>query len=92
MARSNYADVPIEDSTGLVEHTIRLGNYGRAYTPTASERDIEGAYSSLAADSMNGDWSWKPQRDKALGHKFVTFRGVPAGAPELYRLAAFSRS
>jgi hypothetical protein len=39
--------------------------------------------SSLVERSMGGDWSWKPERDKTLGDYFVTFRGVPPGAPEI---------
>ena len=31
-----------------------------------------------------GDWSWKPARDKRVGDKMVTFMGVPKGAAELY--------
>ena len=30
-----------------------------------------------------GDWSWKPARDKALGERMVTFRGVPKCAAEM---------
>lgn len=59
MARSNYADEPTDDWSPH-EFLIRLGNYNRAYTPSASERDIEGSYSNLAADSF-GDHFWRPR-------------------------------
>ncbi len=36
----------------------------------------------LLAGDTEGDWSWKPGRDRLLGDKMVTFRGVPPGMPE----------
>jgi hypothetical protein len=39
---------------------------------------------SFGNESVLGDWSWKPHRDKALGVNFKTFRGVPQGAAEIY--------
>lgn len=81
-SRSNYADKP-SDGAGLTEHRLNLANDSRAFTPDSGERDGEGTYSNLALHAT-GDWSWKPGRDAALGENFVTFRGVPPGAAELY--------
>ena len=37
----------------------------------------------LLAGDTEGDWSWKPGRDRLLGDKMVTFRGVPPSQAEL---------
>src|SRR5579859_4481875 len=61
--------------------------------PTVRHRKRAGVIALLTADdSCGGDWSWKPNRDRLLGPHMRTFRGVPAGAAELYRASAFSRS
>jgi hypothetical protein len=46
--------------------------------------ETAGGFTSMLWDDSTGDWSWKPYRDKRLGDKMVTFRGVPHGAAELY--------
>jgi hypothetical protein len=63
------------------EHKLRLGDH-RGFTPSDNEEE-GGQYGGLAAGAT-GDWSWKPGRDKWLGDRMVTFRGVPKGAAELY--------
>jgi hypothetical protein len=40
------------------------------------------AHEFWAFADHNGDWSWKPARDKLLGDKFVTFLGVPPSVAE----------
>jgi hypothetical protein len=86
--KSNYADKPTGDYSP-VEYKI-FSHDNRAFTPHGGMNG-EHLIGQLAADS-NGDWSWKPARDKALGgHKspyiggFHTFKGVPPSAAELYR-------
>lgn len=89
--RSNYSDKNA-DTFALPEHKIFSAGV-RTYTPSDNESS-GGFHSSLAEESMNGDWSWKPQRDKRLksGYDkdrayfddFKTFRGVPPSAAELY--------
>lgn len=89
MALSNYADRPSNDYQGaLPEHRDRLSSNPRAYTPSDGEND-EGGYSTLAANS-NGDWSWKPFRDRVLGDDLQTFTGVPPSAAELYGRMSYS--
>lgn len=65
MARSNYADKPVSDDRVGVLHQHRLvfDHISRAYTPTASEKDIDGTQHTIAADAC-GDWSWKPHRNQ----------------------------
>jgi hypothetical protein len=36
----------------------------------------------ILGGDTEGDWSWKPGRDKLLGEDMVTFLGVPKGMPE----------
>jgi len=48
----------------------------------AGERALQTA--RILGGDPEGDWSWKPQRDRLLGKDMGTFRGVPKGAAELY--------
>lgn len=41
--------------------------------------------SSILTADTNGDWSWKPARDRAISENLRTFRGVPPSGAELYR-------
>jgi len=61
--RSNYADkVLSEDQVGAIpQHRLAFDHNPCAYTPTSSERDIDGTHYTLASDSV-GDWSWQPWR------------------------------
>lgn len=78
----------------ITEQTPLLHSRERAFDPVrghvAASDSTDGGHSRLMEDCM-GDWSWKPLRDRALGQDtlfkksdFVTFRGVPPGAAELY--------
>ena len=63
MARSNYADTPIEEELhgSLPVHRDRLSSDPRAYTPSDGEDD-GGYYNKLVEAAGAGDWSWQPQR------------------------------
>ena len=55
---------------------------------TAERQDQPGAELNLKGfgsrdTDCGGDWSWKPYRDKALGIRFRTFKGVPPSMAEL---------
>jgi hypothetical protein len=91
----DYRDVPLFDSTkagGKIRQAERQDEPGAEKPTEGSISDStvpkpKGRLSLLAlesADFLNGDWSWKPGRDKRLGKNFVTFRGVPPSAAELY--------
>lgn len=87
--KSNYADKTIEESVDTrAEYRLHLES-PRAYVPSqGQEEDGAPGGAALHAAGMSyeigGDWSWKPWRDKRLAEDFKTFRGVPAGAAELY--------
>lgn len=70
------------------EETFRELMQGYEETPAGSQvRSDPGlaAYlRALESGDNNGDWSWKPLRDKALSDSFHTFLGVPPSAAELY--------
>lgn len=77
--RHKYAQA--EDSISEApEYTVHI-NPSRRYS--GGETDGAPVLSTLT-ETCSGDWSWKPARDKALGDDFITFRGVPASAAELY--------
>ena len=76
--------MPIRQSMFETEHALLPRMVERAYTPTPGEKDREGNHGNLAIESLGGDWSWKPWRDKKLGDSMKTFLGVPAGAAEIY--------
>lgn len=91
--RSNYADKPQMDEAYLPPGGLPISFGSRAYDPTAGTDDGEGgSRSSLFENSLGGDWSWRPHRDKLLtsGYDkdgkyfdhFKTFLGVPKGMPE----------
>lgn len=88
--RSNYADKPNDVGSWLQEHPITMGSYNRAFTPTSSEGEKPGIFGKLARDSLSGDWSWKPARDRSatIYGLFHTFLGVPPGGAELSHRAA----
>lgn len=94
MANSNYADKSIsEDHTGvLTQHRLNFGNDARGFTPTASEDDKPGRHGNLVENS-NGDWSWKPERNKQFPQfEMPAYAGAMRGPAELYRREAFPRS
>lgn len=76
--------MPIRQSVFDVEHSLLPRMVERAYTPTPGEKDREGNHGNLAIESLGGDWSWKPLRDKQLGERMKTFFGVPASAAETH--------
>lgn len=95
---SKYRDQ--EDGDSWMPHVHQDKRYSpRAFTPSDNEHDDGAGQSKLIVDSFNGDWSWKPERDALLRKRldaarrkdpdapdnFVTFRGVPPSAAELYR-------
>jgi hypothetical protein len=45
----------------MLEHRLFAVGDARAYTPTTSEKDVEGIHGVLSQSSA-GDWSWKPER------------------------------
>lgn len=57
----------------------------RRYTPNDGEGEGNAGYSRLVEESLSGDWSWKPERDRTatIFDLFKTFRGVPPGGAEL---------
>lgn len=63
MALSKYGCHPTESDLdgGIPVHTLSFERNPRAFVPTASEKDIEGAYHTVAFDA-SGDWSWQPGR------------------------------
>jgi hypothetical protein len=84
VARSNYADIPIDNENNGAVATHRLFHHSdlRAFIPT--DGVSKPVYGRLAVDA-NGDWSWKPCRDRLLTlyDAFRTFHGVPPGGAEL---------
>lgn len=83
-SRSNYSD-PVD--TGPYSPTIYKDkrHSERAYTPSDSESDEGVGHSKLAEDSLNGNWSWKPERNSAFPQfEMPAFKGVPPSAAELY--------
>lgn len=93
-SRSNYADKTVSDgsSGALHQHRLAFDRNARAYTPTASEKDIDGTQHTIAADAT-GDWSWKPHRNAQFPQfEMPAFAGVPRSAAELYRGEVFARA
>lgn len=84
MARSNYADKPIdnENNGAIATHRLLYYSDSRAFVP--SDGASAPIYGRLAVDA-NGDWSWKPYRDRlaTMFDAFRTFGGVPPGGAEL---------
>lgn len=79
--RSNYADKPASDGA-VPAHRLNFGSDARAYTPTSGEPDGEGMYGNLAANSLNGSWEWKPERDARVGANFRPLRSRAKGPAE----------
>lgn len=61
MARSNYADKPLNSFGGIPEHRLAFNNDARGFTPDAGESDGEGKYGNLAAASIS-DSAFKSAR------------------------------
>jgi hypothetical protein len=55
----------------------------RALTPHGGSSG-EHVRGEMAERAHGGDWSWKPERDKRLGDRMVTFRGVSKGTAETH--------
>lgn len=96
-SRSNYADKPTTEDGYMPRGGLPINFGSRTYDPTVGGDDGEGgSHSSLFENSLGGDWSWKPARNKAMGYgaesTFVTFRGVPPSPAELYRGQVFTRA
>lgn len=67
---------------------LNLGSDGRTPPAGCWGDDSHPSPSSRFGD-FNGDWSWKPARDKALGED-ITLTGVPPSAAELYGRNSYS--
>lgn len=96
MAHSKYSDAKmIEPPPFYREHVLHM-NGARRFNPTPGTSDATGPLMSLLTENSQGDWSWKPARDRASGYgkgsTFKTFLGVPPSAAELYRGQVFARA
>ena len=69
----------------IEEYQVLTDSRARRFTPGE-----DGGHFSALTEACSGDWSWKPGRDKALGDKMVTFKGVPPSAAELYGRSSYS--
>ncbi len=81
-------DVPVFDQ-GKVGKKVRAERYDEPGEERPTEADItdptcrhRARQFFLLIPGDQGNWSWKPGRDKLLGDKMITFLGVPKGMPE----------
>lgn len=100
VAHSNYSDERMTgDETRVLDTSeFRLALYdARRCDGDGRASSGEGpSLSTLFERSLGGDWSWKPERDRAMGYgndsTFKTFLGVPKSAAEMHRGQVFARS